>query len=127
MDHDLSARVGRPRRIWPEPAEVGYADPMDEAGLPALQSAILERCGCESTWVESVPVRDVHEGLVVWDGEVQVFDIAGHPKTTRVYAWSLESTGTRRRFQVMLGIPPVDDAFTAVRVAMLADSQPPRR
>lgn len=100
---------------------------MDEAGIPALQAAIRDRCGCESTWVETVAVREVHEGLVVWDGDVEIFDITGHPKTTRVYAWSYEAVGTHRRHEVVLGIPPVDDAVTAVRVAILSDSQRPRK
>jgi hypothetical protein len=100
---------------------------MDEAGIPGLQAAIRDWCGCESTWIESVAVREVQAGLVVWDGDVEVFDITGHPKTTRAYAWSYESMGTARRYKVVLGIPPVDDAVTAVRVAIMADSQRPRR
>ena len=100
---------------------------MDDAGISALQAAIRDRCGCESTWVESVPVREVHEGVVVFEGDVEIFDVAAHPKTTRAYAWSYDAVRTHRRHEVVLGIPPVDDAVTAVRVAILADSQRPVR
>ena len=106
---------------------MGYPDAMDDAGIPALQAAIRDRCGCESTWVESVAVREVHEGLVVFEGDVEVFDLTGHPKTTRAYAWGYDAVGTHRRYEVVLGIPPVDDAVTAGRVAILTDSQRPVR
>jgi hypothetical protein len=56
----------------------------------------------------------------VWEGEVQVFDVKGHPKATRVYAWSHATTGTRRQFHAVLRLPPVDSPAMAVRTAVLA-------
>ena len=87
---------------------------MDDAGIPALVDAIKHLHGLDATWVESVPVRETHEGAVVWDGEVQVFDVKGHPKATRCYAWSYATTGTKRRFVAVLGAPPVDSPRKAV-------------
>ncbi len=77
--------------------------------------------GCESRWVESVPVHEKHEGKTVWDGEVQVFDLVGHPKAKRAYAWSHATEGTKRRFHAVLGLPPVDGPVMAVRTAVLAE------
>lgn len=93
---------------------------MDPAGTDALRDAIRHMHGCESTWIESVPVREVFKGEVAWDGEVQVFELVGHPKATRAYAWSHETTGTKRRFVAVLGIGPVVDAVTAVRASIVA-------
>jgi len=76
---------------------------VDAAGLPALVEAIRHLHGCEARWVESVPVHETHEGRTVWDGEVQVFDLVGHPKAQRAYAWSHATTGTKRRFVAVLG------------------------
>jgi hypothetical protein len=70
---------------------------MDEAGTQALQEAIKNMHGCDSTWLESVHVTEKFKGRVVWDGEVQVFAITGHPKATRCYAWSHATEGTKRR------------------------------
>jgi|SRR5579859_4522212 len=93
---------------------------MDPAGIPALQEAIRHLHGLESTWLHSVPVVETHEGKTVWDGEVQVFAVAGHPKATKVYAWSHEGTTSgKRRFHVVLGLPPVDSAQAAVRIAIV--------
>ncbi len=44
--------------------------------------------GCNSTWVESVPVHEVFRGQTVWRGVVEVFDLSGHPKAKREYGWS---------------------------------------
>jgi hypothetical protein len=95
---------------------------MDEAGLPSLQDAIRRLHGLESMWLHSVPVVEAFEGKTVWDGEVQVFALTGHPTATRAYAWSHEgSTGGRRRFHVVLGLPPVDSAQAAVRFAIVSE------
>ena len=93
---------------------------MDDAGIPALVDAIKHHHGLDATWVESVLVRETHEGAVVWDGEVQVFDVKGHPKATRCYAWSYATTGAKRRFVAVLGAPPVDSPRKAVQVEILA-------
>lgn len=94
---------------------------MDPAGLPALVDAVRHLHGLEATWIESVPVREEHEGKVVWEGEVQVFAVE-HPKAKRIYAWSHESgPGGKRRFHAVLGVPPVTGPVDAVRVAIVGE------
>lgn len=83
---------------------------MDAAGIPALQDAIRHLHGLEAIWLESAPVHEQQEG----EGEVQVFAVE-HPKATRVYAWSHETEGAKRRFHAVLGAKLVDGAVTAVR------------
>jgi hypothetical protein len=94
---------------------------MDPAGIPALQDAIRHLHGLESTWLHSVPVVEKHDGQTVWDGEVQVFAVTGHPKATRAYAWSHGGAPGKRRFHVVLGLPPVDSAQAAVQAAIVSD------
>ena len=94
---------------------------MDPAGLAALIDAIRHLHGCEATWVESVPVHEKSGDETVWDGDVQVFDVTGHPKAKRVYAWSHATTGTRRQFHVVLHLPPVDGPVMAVKTAVFAE------
>jgi hypothetical protein len=91
---------------------------MDEAGLPALQDAIQHLHGLRSEWVESVPVRETFKGDLVWEGEVQVFAVE-HEKASRAYAWSHASgPAGRRKFFVVLGVPPVDSALKAVQASI---------
>jgi hypothetical protein len=97
---------------------------VDDAGLPALLDAIRHLEGCDATWIESVPVHEKDpKGETVWQGEVQVFDLVGHPKAKRAYAWSHVTTGTKRRFHVVLHLPPVDGPVMAVKTAVYAEYQ----
>jgi hypothetical protein len=74
--------------------------------------------GCESTWIESVPVTEKFNGETVWDGEVQVFDLVGHTKAKRAYAWSYATDAGKRKFLTVLQLGPVTNAITAVRAAI---------
>ncbi len=53
-----------------------------------LRDVIQRLHGAEAKHVESVPVIEQHQGQTVWEGTVEVFDLIGHPKTHRVYAWA---------------------------------------
>jgi hypothetical protein len=81
----------------------------------------LHRCG--ATWRETVPVHEIFQGKTVWQGDVEVFDLTGHPKAKRAYAWShLDGANDERtRFVAVLEIPPVVSAETAVRVQIVKD------
>lgn len=96
---------------------------VDDAGIPALVEAIKHMHGCDATWIESVPVRETFEGAVVWEGEVQVFDLTGHPMAKRAYAWSHATTGQKRRFFAILAIPPVASPRDAVNAVIVAASR----
>ena len=75
------------------------------------------------TWIESVPVHDVFQGKTVWQGVVEVFDLTGHPKAKRGYAWSYKGDGgsTDEQFVAVLEIPPVDSPQTAVKVYVASE------
>lgn len=94
---------------------------MDRAGLPALLDAIRDLHGVEATWIDSVPLKESHEGRTVWEGEVQVFEVT-HPKASRVYAWSDESgPDEKRRFHAVLGAPSVSGPVENVRLAIVGE------
>jgi hypothetical protein len=73
----------------------------------------------------TVPVHEVFRGETVWQGDVDVFDLTGHPKVKRAYAWShLDGKNDERtRFVAVLEIPPVESAETAVRVQIVKDAK----
>ena len=93
---------------------------MDPTGTEALRDAIRHMHGCESAWVESVSVTETFRGEMVWDGEVQVFELVKHPTAKRAYAWSYATEGTKRKFVAVLQAGPVTDAITAVRASIVA-------
>jgi hypothetical protein len=95
---------------------------MAEVSVEGLRRAIRNLHGCESTWVEAVEVKEAFEGQPVWEGRVQVFDLQGHPKATRCYAWShAVDDSEKRRFVVVLHQPPVDSPAAAVRAAIVQE------
>ena len=83
---------------------------------------------CSAVHSKTVPVHEVFQGKTVWEGNVEVFDLTGHPKAKRAYAWShLDGDkDDRERFVAVLEIPPVESAETAVRASIMADAKKPR-
>jgi len=95
------------------------------AYIEALQDAIKKLHGCDSTYVESVPVHETFQGQTVWAGEVEVFDLHGHPKAKRCYAWAHKEgpNDEHTRYIAVLEIPPVNSPQTAVRAAIVSNSK----
>jgi hypothetical protein len=87
-----------------------------------LKEAIETQHGGAATLAQSVPVLETFEGQTVWEGVVHVFDLEGHPKATRAYAWSSPIEGSaKRRFFAVLHIPPIVSPLDAVRAAIVAE------
>lgn len=91
--------------------------------IESLRAVIGKLHGCDSKHVESVPVHEVFQGKTAWQGVVEVFDLTGHPKAKRAYAWShLDGDKDQStRYVAVLEIPPVESPQTAVRASILAD------
>lgn len=83
------------------------------------------RClhGVDSTHVESVPVKESFQGKTVWEGLVEVFQLHGHPKAEKVYAWMHETDDAKKpkRHVTVLHIYPITSAIEAVRAAIVRD------
>ena len=89
--------------------------------LAELKTAIRALHGCEARHVQTVPVKEVFRGETAWEGEVEVFDLAGHPKAKRCHAWGyLKETGKGWEITTVLELPPVSGPETAVKVAIAA-------
>ena len=72
-------------------------------------------------------VREVFEGKVVWDGIVYVFDLEGHPKATRAYAWSSPiENSDKRRFYAVLHLGGIRSPLDAVRAAIVGERRQTR-
>ena len=93
--------------------------------LTRLKLAVEHLHGAGATWRETVPVHEVFRGQTVWQGHVEVFDLTGHPKAKRAYAWSHREgkNDDGERFVAVLEVPPVESAKTAVQASILADGK----
>lgn len=97
---------------------------MQPKNVQSLRDAIKATHGCHSRYVESVPVHEVFQGQTAWRGTVEVFDLMGHSKAKRVYAWQYEDDDKQTKTVAVLEIPPVDSAQTAVKVAIASKARP---
>ena len=75
--------------------------------IDELRAIIRRLHGVESRHVESVTVLETFKGQTVWEGVVEVFELIGHPKASRLYAWVQDADGKKRHFTV-LHVAPVD-------------------
>lgn len=93
--------------------------------LARLQVVIQQLHNCGAVHRETVPVHEVFRGQTVWKGEVEVFDLNGHPKAKRCYGWSHPEGEDDKgeRFVTVLEIPPVVSPITAVKAAIVSDSK----
>ena len=87
-----------------------------------LRNTVQTTHRCKAVHVKSVPVIEMFWQKVAWDGVVEVFRLAGHPKAKRCYAWSY-TEGKETRFATVLEIPPVESAQTAVRAAIASEAK----
>lgn len=91
-----------------------------EVSIKVLQKSILDLHGCKATWIKSVPVKEVFEGEIVWEGIVQVFDLIDHPKAKRCYAWSYSLGGSKKRkFFAVLHQGAVNSPEKAVKATII--------
>ena len=93
-----------------------------------VRDAVEKMHGGTATLAQTVPVRETFEGQTVWDGVVQVFDLAGNSKATRAYAWSSPIEGsTKRRFFAVQPTERINSPAEAVRAAIVAEQRSTRK
>jgi hypothetical protein len=97
--------------------------------IAELQDAISYLHKAHPRHVESLPVKAEFEGKTAWDGVVEVFDLFGHPATSRVYAWSQDTDDPEhpRKHVTVLNIPPAISPRTAVQIAIVQEHKNARR
>ena len=86
-----------------------------------LQIAVQRLFKCQATFNKTVPIREEVNGTILWEGEVKVFELTGHPKAKRCFAWAHPNDPNRT--VALLEIPPVTTALAAVKAALIAESQ----
>ena len=90
---------------------------MKAEDVQEIQGVILAIYGVDSQRIESVPVTEEFEGQTAWQGTVEGFDLIGHSKAKRAYAWTYRD-GDQDKTVTVLGIPPVDSPQNAVKMAI---------
>jgi hypothetical protein len=90
--------------------------------IEELQDVIRHLHGVESRHVDSVPIKETFQGKTVWEGIVEVFELIGHPKAPRAYAWAYDTGDPKRPKHVtVLHLGPVTSPLLAVRAAIIQE------
>jgi hypothetical protein len=93
-----------------------------EVSADQLKRAVEGQHGGTARLVAIERVKEVFDGQTVWDGVVHVFNLNGHPRATKAYAWSSPIEGTeRRRFYAVLHLGGIRSPLDAVRAAIVAE------
>ena len=86
--------------------------------MEGFREAIRATHGADSSLMGREHVVETFGGSRVWEGEVLIFALLGHPTAHRVYAWEVDGQVT-----AVLGEGPVKSAHDAVRASILADEK----
>jgi hypothetical protein len=95
---------------------------MSELYIQHLTQAFHKLHDCGAEHVETVAVVERFKGKTVWEGDVEVFDLIGHPKAKRGYAWAYNKEKGSDTIAV-LELPPVISPKTAVQAAIVAQGK----
>ena len=88
---------------------------MSELSVDEFSQAIRATHGADVGLIDRVSVHETFDGQTVWEGEVLVFNLHGHPTARRCYAWSVDGGVT-----AVLHEGPVNSPEAAVRAAIIA-------
>lgn len=96
---------------------------MPSSYIEELRDVIKRLHGVESRHLESVPIKETFQGRTVWEGIVEVFELVGHPKAPKAYAWAHDTGDPKRprRHVTVLHIAPIDSPIAAVRASIVRD------
>jgi hypothetical protein len=91
--------------------------------LDAIRAVIEHLHKCAAHWMRTEHVTETFREKTVWDGDVEVFGLIGHPKALHAYGWAhLDGDKDQQtRYVAVIETPPVKDARTAVQASIMAD------
>lgn len=94
---------------------------MVDKHIDQLKRVIESQHGGSAAFFKSLRVSHATKYLTEWDGIVHLFDLKGHPKTKRAYAWtSAIKGGTKPRFFAVLHADHITGPAEAVKAAATA-------
>ena len=92
---------------------------MNELSVEGFQHAIRQTHGAEAALFFRKRVVERFGEETVWEGEVLVFALKGHPTARFCYAWEVDGEVT-----AVLRTGAVDSPVKAVRASIVADEPP---
>lgn len=86
--------------------------------LDNLSKAIAVMHECRCIHFGSEEIEEKHDGETVWQGQVEIFQLEGHPDTNVAYGWGWTDDEDEIQFIGVLNVPPIESASDAVQAAI---------
>ena len=81
--------------------------------IASVQEVVQRLHKCQAVHCETVPVDETSHGKTRWRGNVEIFELKGHPKAKRCFAW-LHEEGKTKRYMALLESRAVASPESAV-------------
>jgi hypothetical protein len=88
---------------------------MNEKYIQTLRTLIQTSCKCPTRYSQTIKVKEEAEGKVLFEGNVELFDLGGHPTARQCFAWGTKREDGRMEYTTILN-PPAKSAAEAVRL-----------
>jgi hypothetical protein len=87
----------------------------DKEYVERLKLTVEHLHKCSARHLASERVTEAFNDHTLWSGDVESFELTGHPKVQRCYGWSQSEP---EEFITILELPPIKSAHDAVKVAL---------
>jgi len=87
---------------------------MNEKYIQTLRTMIQTQYKCPSRYSQTIKVKEEADGKILFEGNVELFDLGGHPTARQCYAWGTKREDGRMEYATALN-PPAKSAAEAVR------------
>jgi len=89
-----------------------------------LMEAITAMHDCRCSHFGAEHVCEVYGGETVWDGNVEIFELQGHPTAKIAYGWAWDGEEGEPEYIGILKTPPIKTARDALKAAIVSGSFP---
>ena len=86
--------------------------------LDNLSKAITAMHECRCSHFSSEEIEERHDGETVWKGQVEIFQLEGHPDANVAYGWGWTDDKDEIQYIGVLNVPPIESASDAVKAAI---------
>lgn len=87
--------------------------------LEGLKVAIRHLYKVESEYEKTTPIREVFLNKTVWEGEVETFNLIGHPDSQLCFGWG-HIENNNLEYIAILKKSPIDTPLDAVRAFIIS-------
>ena len=83
-----------------------------------LSKAITAMHECRCSHFGTEQIKEEHEGVGIWEGPVEIFQLEGHPTANVAYGWGWTDNSDEIQYIGILHVPPIESAADAVKAAI---------